>query len=56
MEKLKYVSPEYQAQLDRLAETLCTRERFAPTIGQLALFDNVVELFPVVVTPGPEAA
>lgn len=48
-EKLKYVSIEYQKQLDDLAETLCTPERFE-TIGQLALFsvsrDNVIELFP----------
>lgn len=28
MEKLKYVSPEYAAQLEKLAETLCTPERF----------------------------
>lgn len=38
-EKLKYVSPEYQAQLDALAERLCTPERF----GQLAL-DGCVQL------------
>lgn len=38
MEKLQYVSPEYQAQLDALAETLCAR--FAKPIGQLALFEE----------------
>ncbi len=38
MEKLKYVSPEYQQQLDDLAETLM--RRFAPTVGQLALFET----------------
>lgn len=27
-EQLKHVSPEYQAQLDALAERLCTPERF----------------------------
>lgn len=55
-EKLKYVSAEYQEQLDKLAETLVTPERFQP-LGQLALFavrDNVIELFPEP-TP-PEAA
>ncbi len=38
-ERPKYVSPEYQAQLDALAETLVTPERF----GQLAL-DGSVQL------------
>lgn len=55
MSELKYVSAEYQEQLDKLAETLCTPERFSE-MGQLALFavtDNVIELFPP--TP-PEAA
>lgn len=37
---LKYVSPEYQAQLDNLAEMLCTPERFRP-LGQLALFEEI---------------
>jgi hypothetical protein len=55
MEKLKYVSPEYQAQLDQLAETLL-RPRVVREVGQLALFDNVIELFPVAEVPGPEAA
>lgn len=36
-EQLKYVSPEYQAQLDHLAETLVTRRRF----GQIALEDTI---------------
>lgn len=37
-EKLKYVSPEYQAQLERLAETLCTPERFGKVaVGQMVL-------------------
>lgn len=36
-EQLKYVSPEYQARLDRLAETLVTSRRF----GQVALDDTV---------------
>lgn len=36
-ERLKYVSPEYQAQLEALAETLCTPERF----GKIALEDTV---------------
>ena len=36
-EKLKYVSPEYQAQLDALAETLVTARRF----GSTALEDTV---------------
>ena len=36
-ERLKYVSPEYQEQLDRLAETLVTQRRF----GQVALDDTV---------------
>lgn len=38
---MKYVSPEYQAQLDHLAETLVTPERFSKQrdLGQLALFD-----------------
>ncbi|UOF80547.1 hypothetical protein [Caudoviricetes sp.] len=39
MEGLKYVSPEYQAQLDALAETLM--QRFAKPVGQLALFEEV---------------
>lgn len=33
MEKLKYVSPEYQERLDRLAAFLC--ERFKPVEEQL---------------------
>lgn len=38
-EKLKYVSPEYQERLDRLAELLCTPERLGETaMGQLILF------------------
>lgn len=58
MSELKYVSPEYQAQLNRLAETLCTPERFSQ-MGQLALFaveNNVIELFPVTGPTPPEAA
>lgn len=57
MDKLKYVSPEYQDRLDRLAELLVTPERYQP-LGQLALFavnGNVVQLFPEEPTP-PEAA
>lgn len=49
-----YVSAEYQAQLEKLAETLCTPERFSE-LGQLALFevvDNVIQ-FP---TPEPPEA
>lgn len=38
MEALKYVSPEYQAQLDELAHTLVTARRF----GGVALEDTVV--------------
>jgi hypothetical protein len=40
---MKYVSPEYQAQLDKLAETLCTPERYgkvAQDLGQLVLFSS----------------
>lgn len=37
MEQLKYVSPEYQARLDRLAELLVTSKRF----GAVALEDTV---------------
>lgn len=55
-EKLKYVSTEYQTQLDHLAETLITPERYVKDLGQLALFDNVIELFPAIAVPGPEAA
>lgn len=36
-ERLQYVSPEYQAKLEQLAETLCTPERF----GRVALQDTV---------------
>lgn len=36
-ERLKYVSPEYQDRLDRLAETLVTQRRF----GRVALEDTV---------------
>jgi hypothetical protein len=36
-ERLKYVSPEYQERLERLAETLVTPERF----GKVALADTV---------------
>ena len=39
MEGLKHVSPEYQARLDALAETLCAR--YAKPVGQLALFEEV---------------
>jgi hypothetical protein len=41
-EGLKYVSPEYQERLDRLAETLCNPERFGRTaVGQLVMvFDS----------------
>lgn len=53
---MKYVSPEYQARLEHLAETLCTPDRFA---GQLALFEtvelNVVPLFPVETVLPPAA-
>jgi hypothetical protein len=31
-ERLKYVSPEYQAQLDALAETLVTSRRFGRVV------------------------
>ena len=50
MEKqpLKYVSPEYQEQLDKLAETLCIPDRFKE-MGQLVLF-------PLVEVTPPEAA
>ena len=44
-EKLKYVSPEYQAQLDELAERLVTPERFGElVIGQLVLFEHSSDL------------
>lgn len=36
-EQLKYVSPEYQKQLEDLAETLVTERRF----GRVALDDTV---------------
>ncbi len=36
-EQLKYVSPEYQARLDRLAETLVTQRRF----GEIAVSETV---------------
>lgn len=36
-ERLQYVSPEYQARLDALAELLCTPERF----GKVAVQDSV---------------
>ncbi len=41
-ERLKYVSPEYQAQLDRLAETLVNPERYGRTAtAQMVLvFDS----------------
>lgn len=39
---MEYVSPEYQKQLEQLAEQLVTPERFSPDvaveIAQLALF------------------
>jgi hypothetical protein len=38
---VKYVSPEFNQQLEELAESLVTPERFAKDIGQLALFDQV---------------
>lgn len=37
MERLKYVTPEYQQQLDDLADTLVTSRRF----GSVALEDTV---------------
>lgn len=44
-EKLKYVSPEYQAQLDELAERLVTPERFGElVVGQLVLFERNSDL------------
>ena len=36
-ERLQYVSPEYQTQLEELADRLVTRRRF----GQIALDDTV---------------
>ena len=37
-ERLKYVSHEYQARLDALAERLCTPERFGHTaVSQMVL-------------------
>lgn len=37
-ERLKYVSPEYQARLDALAKRLCTPERFGKhAVGQMVL-------------------
>lgn len=41
-ERLKYVSPEYQAQLDDLAETLVTARRFgaAPVAQMVLVFDS----------------
>jgi hypothetical protein len=36
-ERLEYVSPEYQEQLDRLADRLVTQRRF----GEMALDDTV---------------
>ncbi len=38
-EKLKYVSPEYQAQLEALAETLCDPRRFGEVALQGVLFE-----------------
>lgn len=42
-EQLKYVSPEYQARLDRLAETLVTSRRF----GEIAVSDTVQLAFDI---------
>ena len=36
---MEYVSPEYQQQLQELAEALVTPERFSRDLGQLALFE-----------------
>lgn len=61
---MKYVSPEYQQQLEDLAETL-RADRYAKTLGQLALFetpDNVIHAehrfqYPTVTeVPPPEVA
>ena len=40
---MQYVSAEYEAQLDTLAEQLVTPERFAKDLGQLALFEAAEE-------------
>lgn len=42
---MKYVSPEYETQLQDLAELLCTPERLDKNLGQLVLFE-LVELQP----------
>ncbi len=41
-ERLKYVSPEYQARLDHLAETLVTQRRFGgvATSQMVLVFDS----------------
>lgn len=36
---MEYVSPQYEAQLQALAELLVNPERFAQDLGQLALFE-----------------
>lgn len=48
-EKLKYVSPEYQAQLDKLSNSLVTPERFGEVALQGVLFelDDTVEFDPI---------
>ncbi len=48
---MEHVSPEYEKQLERLAETLCTIERFTGGIVLLEvekhfIEDNVIELRP----------
>lgn len=52
---MKYVSPEYNEQLKRLAEILCTPERYGK-IGEVALqgtlFDDA-ELATVIPFPQP---
>lgn len=42
---MKYVSPEYQKQLESLAELICTPDRLIKNAGQMALF-SLAELAP----------
>lgn len=44
-EKLKYVSPEYQDQLDKLSQSLVTQKRFGEVALQGVLFelDDTIE-------------
>lgn len=46
VDQLKYVSPEYQLQLEELADTLMEnrRAKIAEASGQLALFETVEDV------------